>query len=248
MVAAAVFKPRFRLKSAPSSFRHQPNQKAFYYGCNAVLSPRSPRSELLHKYVFFFLSYLKIPSVDHAVATFFRVIWKATAQFLCFANHSAPIALLSFTLFSICATYGRTNFLLRKNGNVGDGDDEDDVTKNNIWKPEKRIWNQKRITTKKAADTHTHTFTSFLKQSKWMAQRRARELVYNAYMCVCVFVLLLFSNSNSFARFFLRTLSANGFSNRLFYSRYEWMCKCVSFHSMLHFSTVWLHIWICVVF
>lgn len=127
--------------------------------------------------------YLKIPSFDHAVATFFRVIARTTAQFLCFANHSVAILFHSLSLSSL-------HFSPHMEERIS------------AWKEWQRRRNEKQhlkvwkenIKSKENYDkTHTHTQAHNFFNTAQMngSKRRARELVYNAYMCVSVLLLLL---------------------------------------------------------
>lgn len=139
----------------------------------------------------FLFPYLKIPSFDHAVATFFRVIARTTAQFLCFANHSVAILFHSLSLSSL-------HFSPHMEERIS------------AWKEWQRRRNEKQhlkvwkenIKSKENYDkTHTHKHTIFLTQPKWMVRRDARVSSFIMHTCVWVFCFFYF-NSNSFCPVF----------------------------------------------
>lgn len=144
----------------------------------------------------FFVHILKFLRFDHAVARFFRVIARTTAQFQWFANHFAvlPFSQSLSPSSPLFHHIWRNEFLLCKN----DSDDETIRNEKQHLKVPKTNLKSKENYDK----THTRKFFHTAQMSG--LKRRAREPVYNAHTHSCVLVFCFFYfNSNSFCPVFV---------------------------------------------
>lgn len=98
-----------------------------------------------------------------------------------------------------------------------------------------KVWKENIKSKENYDKTHTQTHF-FLTQPKWMVRRDARVSSFIMHACVCVCSASFTLIRIPFARFLLHALCLNGFSNRLFYSRYERVCVWVGFPFLLHAS------------